>query len=155
MAMKDNRYIQFYTPGSAAVKVEIQDEQNWAPLPEAKPLKKIDIPVDPVAMLGFVVAVCMLVLMAVGVSQLNGVRREVVTLERYVAQLSAEHTVLEETYTDGYKPERVRQQALDMGMIPVEEVPVTQIYVTMPQVEVVEEVTLWTQVTAFMTSLFA
>ena len=34
------RYIQFYTPGSTAVKVDIQDEQNWAPLPEPKKAKK-------------------------------------------------------------------------------------------------------------------
>ena len=155
MAKKDNRYIQFYTPGSAAVKVEIQDEQTWAPLPDPKPAKKIEIPVDPVAVIGFAVAVCMLILMAVGITQLNAVRREVVTLERYVAQLSAENVSLEETYTAGYKPERVKQQALDLGMIPVEEVPVTQIFVTLPAVEVVEEETFWTQVTAFMTSLFA
>ena len=155
MAKKDNLYIRFYTPGSAAVKVEIQDEQTWAPLPDPKPAKKIDIPVDPIAIFGFAVAVCMLILMAVGITRLNVVRREVVTLEHYVAQLSAEHVALEETYADGYKPDRVYQQALDLGMIPVEEVPVKQIYVTMPVVEIVEEETLWTRVTTFMTSLFA
>ena len=155
MANKDNRYIRFYTPGSAAVKVEIQDEQTWAPLPDPKPAKKIEISVDPVAVLGFAVAVCMLILMAVGITQMNAVRREVVTLERYVAQLSAENVALEKTYTEGYKPERVYQQALDLGMIPVEDVTETQIYVTLPQVQIVEEETIWTQVTAFMTSLFA
>ena len=100
MAKKDNRYIRFYTPGSAAVKVEIQDEQTWAPLPDPKPAKKIDIPVDPIAIFGFAVAVCMLILMAVGITRLNVVRREVVTLEHYVAQLSAEHVALEETYAN-------------------------------------------------------
>ena len=155
MAKKESRYIQFYTPGSTAVKVEIQDEQSWAPLPEPKPKKKIIIPVDPVAILGFFVAICMLVLMTVGVNQLNAVRREVTTLEHYVAQLTAENTALEETYAAGYKLERVRQQALDMGMIPVEEVPETHIYVTMPYVEIVEEQTVWSQITTFMTSLFA
>ncbi len=155
MAKKENRYIQFYTPGSAAVKVAIQHEDTWSPLPEPKPQKKITISVDPVAVLGFVVAVCMLILMAVGVTQLNQTRREVATLERYVAQLTAENYALEATYRDGYKLERVRQQALDMGMIPVEEVPVSSIYVTLPTVEIVEEETLWSQITTFMTSLFA
>ena len=155
MAKKDNRYIQFYTPGSAAVKVAIQNEDTWAPLPEPKPQKKITIPVDPVAVVGFAVAVCMLILMAIGVTQLNQVRREVVTLERYVAQLTAENHELEVTYAEGYKPERIRQQALDMGMIPVEEVPVSPIYVTLPAVEIVEEETLWSQITTFLTSLFA
>ena len=40
MAKDNRRYIQFYTPGSTAIKVDIQDEQMWAPLPEPKPEKK-------------------------------------------------------------------------------------------------------------------
>ena len=155
MAKKESRYIRFYTPGSTAVKVDIQHEDTWAPLPEPKPKKKITIAVDPIAVLGFVVAVCMLTLMVVGVTRLNQTRREVATLERYVAQLTAENNELEATYRDGYKPERIRQQALDMGMIPVEEVPVSPIYVTLPAVEIVEEETLWSQITTFLTSLFA
>ena len=155
MAKVNNRYIQFYTPGSAAVKVAIQNEDTWAPLPEPKPQKKITIPVDPIAVVGFAVAVCMLILMAVGVTQLNQVRREVVTLERYVAQLTAENHELEATYAEGYKPERVRQRALDMGMIPAEEVSETPIYVTIPIVEIAEEPTFWSEITTFMTSLFA
>ena len=89
MAKNDNRYIQFYTPGSAAVKVEVQKEQDWAPLPQWHKTPKKVIPVDPVAILGFVVAVCMLVLMAVGIQQLNTARQEVAVMERYVAQLTS------------------------------------------------------------------
>ena len=59
MEKKENRYIQFYTPGTAAVKIAVQDEQTWAPLPEPKQAKKIPIYVDPVAAIGFAVAVCM------------------------------------------------------------------------------------------------
>ena len=91
MAQMSSRYIQFYTPGTAAVKVQVQDEQKWAPLPELKPEEKKAIYVDPVAILGFAVAVCMLILMAVGISQLNNTRREVAALEHYVAQLTAEN----------------------------------------------------------------
>ena len=155
MAKDNSRYIQFYTPGSAAVKVQIQDEQKWAPLPEPKPEKKITIPVDPVAILGFVVAVCMLILMAVGISQLNDARREVATLERYVAELTAENHALEATYSAGYNLGDVRQKALDMGMVPAEEVPQTQIYITIPHTQTTEPATMWEQVTAFLTGLFA
>ena len=155
MAKKENRYIQFYTPGTAAVKIAVQDEQTWAPLPEPKQEKKIPIYVDPVAAVGFVVAVCMLILMAVGVTQLNQTRREVATLEHYVAQLAAENHALEETYSEGYEITKVRSEALDMGMVPVEDLPQKQIYITVPHVEIVEEPTLWTQVTTFLTSLFA
>jgi len=155
VAKNNSRYIQFYTPGTAAVKVQVQDEQKWAPLPEPKPEKKIPIYVDPVAIIGFAVAVCMLVLMTVGINQLNDARREVATLEHYVAQLTAENQTLEETYTAGYRPEEIRQKALDMGMIPVEEIPKTQIYITMPHENVPETVTVWEQATAFLTDLFA
>ena len=155
MAQNNSRYIQFYTPGSAAVKVQIQDEQKWAPLPEPKPEKKIIIPVDPVAIFGFVVAVCMLVLMTIGINQLNDTRREVATLEHYVAQLTAENHTLEQTYTEGYNLDDIRQKALDMGMISVEEIPQTQIQITIPAAQAEETVTGWERFTTYLTGLFA
>ena len=155
MAKNNNRYIQFYTAGTAAVKVQIQDEQNWAPLPEPKPEKKILIYVDPVAILGFVVAVSMLILLAVGIGQLNEARREVAALEHYVAQLTAENQTLEATYHTGYNLGDIRQKALDMGMVPVEEIPQTQIYITLPHTQAAEPATIWEQVAAFLTGFFA
>ena len=155
MAKINDRYIQFYTPGSAAVKVEIQEEQSWAPLPEQKPAKKVALYVDPVAIIGFAVAICMLILMAVGVNQLNAARREVATLEHYVAQLTAENHTLEETYTAGYELSKVRRAALDLGMVPVEEIPQKTIFVTIPHQEIVQEQTWWTQLTTFFSGLFA
>ena len=151
----NNRYIQFYTPGSAAVKVRIQEEQKWAPLPEPKPQPKILIHVDPVAMIGFVVAVCMLVMMSLGISRLNETRREVAEMERYVAQLTAENQNLTAVYENGYRPEDIRQKALDMGMVPAEEIPVEHIYVTMPPVQIQEQVTARDQITTFLSDLFA
>ena len=155
MAKENNRYIQFYTPGTAAVKVQIQDEQTWAPLPEPKQERKIMIHVDPVAILGFVVAVCMLILMTVGINQLNSARREVATLEHYVAELTAENHALKETYSTGYNLGDIRQKALDMGMVPVEEIPESQIYITIPLPQTEEPATVWEQATAFLTGLFA
>ena len=155
MAKDNSRYIRFYTPGSAAVKVEIQDEQTWAPLPEPKLEHKIAIRVDPVALLGFAVAVCMLVLMAVGISQLNTARREVATLEQYVASLTAENQALEEMYHASYEPEVIRQEALNMGMVSAEQIPQTRIYVTAANPPAVEEPTLWSQIATFLTNLFA
>jgi hypothetical protein len=153
---KDNsRYIQFYTSGSAAVKVEIQEEHKWAPLPEPKAAKPVVFHVDPVAIIGFVVAVSMMILMAVGITQLNTARREVATLEGYVSQLNAEYTQLQTTYRESYDLEEVRQKALDMGMVSAESVPVNHIYITMPQIEIVEEPTFWEKTTAFLAGLFA
>ena len=155
MAQMSSRYIQFYTPGTAAVKVQVQDEQKWAPLPEPKPEEKKAVFVDPVAILGFAVAVCMLILMAVGITQLNNTRREVAALEHYVAQLTAENQALQETYAAGYDPEEIRQKALDMGMVPVEEIAQTHIFVTMPQVQAEQTVTAWERVTTYLAGLFA
>lgn len=155
MARFNNRYIQFYTPGTAAVKVKVQEEHKWAPLPEPKPEKKIAIPVDPVAMVAFAVAVCMLVLMAVGIYQLNATRREVAALEGYVAKLSAENHELKETYSEGYDLNKVRSAALDMGLVPVEEIPQSYIYITMPQALSEEPATAWQQFTAYLAGLFA
>ena len=121
MAKSDSRYIQFYTSGSAACKVELQQEQAWAPLPKFRPEKRIEIAVDPVAMIGFVVAVAMLIFMAVGIQQLNYTRQEVAVLEQYAAQLTAEKNELSQQYVQGYDLEEIRIKATDMGMIPVEE----------------------------------
>lgn len=155
MAHNNSRYIQFYTPGSAAVKVQIQDEQTWAPLPELKPEEKPVVYVDPVAILGFVVAVCMLVLLTVGVNRLNTVRREVATLEHYVAELTAENHALTETYTAGYDLETVRKQAMDMGMVSADEIPQTHIFVTIPHVQTEQPTGPWERITTYLTSLFA
>ena len=155
MAKSDNRYIQFYTPGTAAVKVEIQDKKKWAPLPPMKPEAKIAIPVDPIAAVAFVVAVCMLVLMAVGVGQLTDTRREVATLERYVAQLSAENHELKAQYSASYSINEVRSAALSMGLVPAEEVTQTRIFVTMPQPQQEEPVGIWQQITTGLAGLFA
>ena len=155
MAKNNSRYIQFYTPGTAAVKVAVQDEQTWAPLPEPKPESKISIYVDPVAVIGFVVAVCMLLLMVVGVNQVNATRREVATLEHYVAELTAENNTLEATYTAAYKPEQIRREAMELGMIPAVAIPESHIYVTLSPAPVTEEVTLWSQAATYLTSLFA
>ena len=155
MANKNGRYVQFYTSGTAAVKVKIQEEYKWAPLPAPKPEKKIAVFVDPVAMVAFAVAVCMLILLAVGVGQMNDARREVNALEHYVAQLTAENHALEETYNAGYELWDIEQKAFDMGMTPAEEVKTYHIYIPAPQVQTAETPTGWEKFTGRLTGLFA
>ena len=155
MAKNNSRYVQFYTPGSVACKVEIRREQEWAPLPAAKPKPKTVIGIDPVAIVGFLVAVSMLVLMAVGINRINTARQEVTVLERYVAQLTEENETLNKTYADGYDLEVIRTKALDMGMVPAEQIPTTQIAVELPVAEAEETVTLWNRVSTLLSGLFA
>lgn len=154
MAQKNNRYIQFYTPGSTAVKVEVHDEQAWAPLPQQQKQTRRVVRIDPVALLGFVVAVCMLAMMTVGIQQLNHTRQEVAALEHYVAELTAENYALTETYHNGYRIEDIRRKAEDMGMVPAEEATQTRIYITLPPQPQAPD-TLWEKITAFAEGLFA
>ena len=155
MAKVNNRYIQFYTPGTAAVKVAVQEEQYWLPISEPKKEKKTIIRIDPISVVGFVVAVCMLILLAVGVNQMNAARREVNALEHYIAQLTAENHALEETYNAGYELWDIEQKAINMGLIPVEEVETYHIYVPATYVQVSETPTGWAKITTYLTSLFA
>ena len=153
MAKNTSRYVQFYTPGSVACKVEIRQEREWAPLPAAKPKPKKAIPVDPVAMFGFLVAVGMLVLMAAGIHHLNTTRQEVAVLEHYVAQLTEENQTLTKQYTEGYDLEDIRVKATDMGMVPVEQVPTVKIEVSVSPLQ--EEPTAWQALCTFLAGLFA
>lgn len=155
MAKINNRYIQFYTPGTAAVKVAVQEEQYWLPIPEPKKEKKTIIRVDPISIAGFAVAVCMLILLAVGVGQMNAERREVNALEHYIAQLTAENRALEETYSGGYELWDIEQKALNMGMIPVEEVKTYHIYIPATYVQQEKVSSGWEKVTTYLTGLFA
>jgi len=154
MAKTDSRYIQFYSPGSVACKVELRQEREWAPLPQPKAETKTVIAVDPVAVVGFLVAVCMLILMAVGIRQLNSTRQEVALMERYVAQLTAEHNDLVREYNEGYDLEDIRRQAVDLGMVPAEEVKQIPIYTARTNTAVPQNETQ-NRFTTFISSLFS
>ena len=148
-------YVNFYTDGSAARKV--------APaFPAAKPRKKdaaqrqekLLIQVDPVAVCSLVVAVVMLVMMSVGLTSLQNARADMLAMESYVQQLNAENKQLNEEFSQKVDLEEVEKTALALGMVPSEQVQTTSITVSVVQ-EPVAEVTFWTQLTAFLTNLFA
>ena len=155
MAKNTKNYIQFYTAGSTAVKVQIQDERTWAPLPVEKPKPKFIIPVDPVAIIGFAVAICMLVMMAVGMVRLNAERERTATMENYVQLLQQENVRLQAEFDAECNLEEIEKTALALGMIPAEEAQHTPITVEAPQVPEVETVTLWDRIGTFLSGLFA
>ena len=70
-------YVQFYTVGTAAKKVEVAEPKLAEPvfLP-ANVQKRKRIFVDPVAIFGMVVAVCMLFTMFVGIHRLRQVQQD-------------------------------------------------------------------------------
>ena len=71
----------------------------------------------------------------------------------YAASLQEENAQLQDTYTSGYDLEEVRQIALAMGMVPVEQVPHLQMQVTAPQVT--QELSPWESFWTFFLGMFA
>ena len=149
------QYVQFYISGSTALQIHSEEPKKAAPVEQAKPRtqKRIRICVDPVALLGTAVAVCMLVMMAVGVSQLRTEQQESAAMTEYVQRLEFENRHLQAEYAASCDLEAVEKTALALGMIPQEQATHTVIAVEPPQVQ--ESVTLWNRIGIFLTGLFA
>lgn len=114
------RYVRYYTFGSAAAKLEQQQKQ--AELPKYKaPRKRRPIAFDPFAVAGNAVAILLAVLMVVGLIQVAGTTAQVRELETKVAVLELEQQMLQERYESGYDLEEVRIAAQSMGMVQVQD----------------------------------
>lgn len=154
----DIQYVSFYTGGSAARKPEIlmpQPEKSVpVSAPKARPRKQTVIRVDPLALISIAVSVVMLVLMGVGVMRLQTAHEREAKMMAYVENLQAENSALREKFNENYDPAAVKEMALALGMVPVEQVTHKTIRVE-PMVEEAAEPTLWEQVQAFFDGLFA
>lgn len=149
------QYVQFYTAGSAARKVEPTVQVRTAPRPKAKKQKKIIIRIDPVATLGILVAVMMLVLMISGIGQLNQAYQQTQAMEAYVQTLQQENAALQAEYSAGYDIAEVEKMALALGMVPAEDVAHVDVRLSVPQEPQSQNLNLWESVTTFLTGLFA
>ena len=149
------QYIQFYVDGSAAKQLDSLASVENDPKPAKKKrihLKRIYI--DPVAIIGIVVSVMLLITMSVGVFQLKQANEQAKAMQICVAQLRLDNRQLQEDYEETINLDKVHQQAMALGMIPASQAKVSAI--VLPAMEAVEPpVTLWQQVTTFLASLFA
>lgn len=147
------RYVRFYTVGSAAAKLESVERK--AALPKYKtPEKRKPIAVDPVSLLGSAVAVLLAVLMLVGIAQVAHTSAQVHKLETQVMTLEMEQEQLQQMYEAGYDLDEIRAAAESMGMIPVEEA--THIRVAVPeQTMQMETLSWWDSVMLSLRSFFA
>lgn len=154
----DILYIHSYIPGSAAPKLEprvIPKRPVAVPQPKARPktrTRKV-IRIDPISLCATVVAGAMLVAMAVGMLQLGSVNSEAQWLEEHVAQLRAENTQLHLEYKAGHDLDEIRQQALQMGLVPVDQVEHVQLHVEPPQAD--PEPGFWESFWASVKEMFA
>lgn len=154
MAQKlEVRYVRYYTQGSAAQNIVPAFPVTKAPQPRVRKVKWLKIFVDPVAILGIVVAVAMLIMMGTGVARLRSAQEETVRLEAYVDQLTKTNDRLQAQYKESYNLLEVEYTALAMGMIPKDQAPRVTIDVSVPVQQ--EQVTLWEQIGTFLTGLFA
>lgn len=150
------QYVNFYTDGNAARKMTPVRPAPKVTLPKQKKRKRKVIYVDPVATLGIMVAVCMMVMMFVGLIRLHHEQKQAQIMDRYVTHLSQQNRQLNEQYDSGYDLEEVERTALALGMVPQSQVPQTMIHIPAEDVpEVPQKTTFLTQIITVLSGLFA
>jgi len=152
----DIQYVtQFYSYGSEAKVLELKPKAKKKKfvLPKALPQHKIQIKVDPVAWAGIVIAVVMVVLMAVSVNSYLKACAEYEVMTDYVIELQNFNVEKQREYVKLYDPDDIREKALALGMIPIEDAEVITISPVLPEPEL--ETPWWENISWFLKGLFA
>jgi len=149
----DIRYIDFSTEGSAARKIA-SAPKKVAQLPKVKRKKSRVLTVDPVALIGMAVAVCMIIFMVIGMVRLQAAQERNVQMAQYVDTLTESNTALRAEFSEVCDLNEVRRLALALGMIPKLDAPETGITMYVPE-EPIATPTLWEQIGTFLAGLFA
>jgi len=128
------QYVHFYTDGSAARKLEpvTPFKRNTVRIPTQKKSKRKAIYLDPVALLSMAVALCLLVVMAVGVVRFYEVKAENENMAAYVHYLQQENQRLTQEYVQSYDLGEIKQTATALGMVPAEQIGSVAIDVSVP-----------------------
>ena len=158
MALKpDIMYVSYYTAGSAAYDMNRKVEK-----PKATPVhkrrrhakKQRVIAVDPVAVAGILVAVCMFFALISGVQEYQDTLEQNQRMQAYMEQLQNENAALQHTYENSYDALNVYEMATAIGMVPQAQVEHVVIDVQIPQTQEVR-LSFWENVSLFLTGLFA
>ncbi len=150
----NDRYVRFYTFGSAAAKVEQVERRASLPNYQKTEPKRKPISVDPFAFLGSAMAIFLAVLMLVGLFQVGAATAEVRALETQLMSLQMEEELLVERYQSGYDLNEIRVAAESMGMIPMEDAVRIQVDVPAQTAEVVT-LSWWDTVLLSLRDFFA
>lgn len=156
LAKPDIQYVtQFYSYGSEAKVLELKPAQKKkkSALPKAMPQQKIRILVDPVAWAGILVAVVMVILMAVSVNSYLDVCADYTVMTNHVIELQNFNVEKQQEYAGMYDPDDIREKALALGMIPMEEAEVITFAPVIPQPE--PEAPWYENISWFLSGLFA
>ena len=153
MARKpDVQYIRYITDGSSARVVQPAKPKPKTRLPKIQLPKSPVIKLDPLAFAGMLVSVIMVVLMVVNCVQLSTIQQEANVLDDYVDYLMTENARLTDEYNKGYDLNDIREKALALGLVPVDQV--QKITVNVPAPEFVTDTPEEQNVLTFLVSLF-
>jgi hypothetical protein len=153
----DIQYVQFYTAGSAAEKIQ-RNPIFRQPVPAVKTrkAKRVVIAIDPVAVCGTLVAVFMLFAMGAGVREYRQSLQQAQQMSQYVQQLQEENVTLQQTYQESFDPEVVYEMATAIGMVPQAQAEHVMLHVVVPAAEPeVVELSVWDEISIFLMGLFA
>ena len=155
MAMQPEvRYINAYVSGNVAVQPEkMPQKQSSARLPKARKQQKWLIQEDLVAIGGIMAALVLSIMLVTGLVQMNQAKHDAKVYREYATSLKLDNTKMRDTYASEYDLNEVRDIALNMGMVPVEQVEHVTMQVVTP--EVVQEPTAWESFWAFFLGMFA
>lgn len=155
MAMQPEvRYINAYVSGNVAVQPEkMPQKQSSARLPKARKQQKWLIQVDLVAIGGIMAALVLSIMLVTGLVQMNQAKHDAKVYREYATSLKLDNTKMRDTYASEYDLNEVRDIAMNMGMVPVEQVEHVTMQVVTP--EVVQEPTAWESFWAFFLGMFA
>ncbi len=152
-----DRYIRYYTEGTAARKIEVEQPGRTSHSP--KPRKKVKvrvITVDPVAIGAIVLSIVMLVLMVNAASNLKAEQLRRQEMVDYLFALENQNWYDNQQYQQALNLEEVEQRAQVLGLIPVEEA--THITVSVDasrELTPEEEPTWWEKLLQYLQGLFA
>ena len=152
----DIQYVtQFYSYGSEAKVPELKPvkKKQKTALPLAKPDQKIRIAVDYVALAGIMIAIAMVIVMAFSVRGYLETCDEYRTMTKRVIALQNINVEKQQEYKALYDLDDIREKALALGMIPMEDAEVITISPVIPEPE--PETPWWENISWFMKGLFA
>ena len=153
----DIMYVSYYTAGSAAYDMNRKPEKPKAPVVHKRRRhvkKQRVIAVDPVAVVGILVAVCMFFALISGVQEYQDTLEQNQRMQSYMEQLQHENAALQHTYENSYDADSIYEMATAIGMVPQSQVQHVQIRVEIPQTEEAQ-LSFWENVSLFLTGLFA
>ena len=126
---------QFYVYGSEAEQPQLEVKEKRAHLPMITPVQKLEIRLDPVAIVSLFAAVVVLLVMVTGTIRIQESWREYDTMRSYMSLLRAENAELRTDYRESFNPEEIQSTAMAMGLVPVSELKTMDVTVTVPERE--------------------